>query len=73
MATYRFQLCLTSAQILAYYRGDVRSVLVQTQQGLRLQIDLHHFRPYIQSEGITGQFELITATNDRFLSLKKIN
>ncbi len=72
MPRYRFVAQLTPEQVLAYYRGHARSVLVITELGVRVQLDLLHFQPYFTHQGLDGNFELTTDANGRFLALDKI-
>lgn len=71
--TYRFRLILTTEQILAYYQGHVTAVVVQADNGLRVQLDLRHFRRYFQHSGLDGYFELFTDEKGKFKALHKIN
>lgn len=70
---YRFRVKLTPEQVLAFYQGNVKSVLVLTEQNLKLQIDLIHFKPFFSYTGLDGYFELATSNTGQFLQLKKIN
>lgn len=70
---YRFRLLLTAEQVLSYYQGQVTAVVVQADNGLRVQLDLHHFRRYFQHSGLDGRFELFTDENGKFKALQKIN
>jgi len=70
---YRFRLLLNAEQVLMYYQGQVKSVVVQTDSGLRVQVDLVHFRRFFQHNGLDGRFELSTHTNGKFKALVKIN
>lgn len=70
---YRFRLVLTTEQVLAFYQGHVTAVVVQADNGLRVQLDLRHFRRYFQHSGLDGHFELLTEPNGKFKALYKIN
>jgi len=70
---YRFRAKLTPDQLLEYYQGHVKSLLVLTEQRLKLQIDLVHFKPFFSYQGLDGYFELTTSDSGQFLQLKKIN
>ena len=70
---YCFRLVLTTEQVLSYYQGQVTAVVVQADNGLRVQLDLRHFRRYFQHSGLDGHFELFTDENGKFKSLQKIN
>lgn len=70
---YRFRLLLSADQVLMYYQGQIKSVLVQADSGLRVQLDLVHFRGFFQHSGLDGRFELLTDANGKFKALHKIN
>ena len=70
---YRFRAKLTPDQVLAYYAGHAKSLLVVTEQQLKLQLDLVHFKPFFNYHGLDGYFELTTTDSGQFLRLKKIN
>lgn len=70
---YRFRAKLTPDQVLAYYEGHAKSLLVLTEQRLKLQLDLVHFKPFFNYNGLDGYFELTTTDSGQFLHLKKIN
>lgn len=70
---YRFRLLLSAEQVLSYYQGHVKSVVVQADNGLRIQLDLVHFRRFFQHSGLDGRFELLTDANGKFKALHKIN
>ncbi len=70
---YRFRLILSAEQVLWFYQGQIKSVIVQADNGLRVQLDLVHFRRYFQHSGLDGRFELLTDSRGKFKALQKIN
>lgn len=70
---YRFRAKLTPDQVLAFYQGHAKSLLVLTEQQLTLRLDLVHFKPFFNYHGLEGYFELTTTDTGQFLQLKKIN
>lgn len=70
---YIFSMCLTAEQVLWYYQGHIKSVVVQADSGERVQLELRHFKPFIRHEGVKARFELVTSLSGNFISLKKIN
>tara|TARA_R110000744_G_scaffold187129_3_gene306577 strand:+ start:164 stop:379 length:216 start_codon:yes stop_codon:yes gene_type:complete len=69
--TYYFSLNFTSEEYLPYYQGRVQSIIVMTEQGVKVEFPAMHLRNYITSMGIRGRFCLKTQ-NNKFLSLDKI-
>ncbi len=70
---YIFSMYLTAEQVLWYYQGHIKSVVVQADSGERVQLELRHFKPFIRHEGVKARFELVTSLSGNFISLKKIN
>lgn len=56
-----------------YYQGHATAVVVQADNGLRVQLELRHFRSYFQHNGLDGRFELLTDAQGKFKALNKIN
>jgi len=73
MRHYRFRIWLDKAQCLAFYKGQLKDVIVQTDQGLRVQLPMLHFRPYMQHEGLSGYFLLTLNDDGKFIQLEKLN
>jgi hypothetical protein len=73
MRQYRFYLELNYEQVLAFYRQQVNAVQVLTDEGLRLQLDLSHFRRFFTQSGIRACFVLTISAEGKFIRLEKIN
>lgn len=58
MRRLRFRLNISKAQLLRYYQGRVAALSVDTEQGLRLQLPLHHLRGFVGHHGLSGYFEI---------------
>ena len=58
MRTLRFRLAISRAQLLQYYQGRTAALSVITEQGVRLQVALHHFRSFVGHDGLNGRFEI---------------
>jgi len=69
--TYYFSLNITSQEYLPYYQGRVQTVVVVTEQGVKIEFPAMHLRNHLTSTGISGRFCLQTR-NNKFLSLDKI-
>jgi hypothetical protein len=70
--TYYFSLNLSSDDFLLYYQGVINTIVVTTENGLRVEFPAMHLRRYFLSGGIKGRFCLKTKDN-KFLSLDKIS
>lgn len=70
---YHFYLDISREQLMGVYRGSYRRVHVRTFDGLLLDIDAEHLRPFTTEEGIFGCFKLTISSSNRFISLEKID
>ncbi|WP_165311333.1 DUF2835 domain-containing protein [Vibrio ziniensis] len=72
MQHYYFSLNISYQAYLAHYSGAASSVLVVTEQGLRLQLPASKFRPFLSQIGVKGRFRLITDQNNKFIKLEML-
>ncbi len=72
MAEYRFRLSLTAERYLSYYRGSARAVLVQAEDGTRVQFPARHLQPFVTRDGIFGRFLLRTDDQQRVTALRRL-
>lgn len=68
---YYFTLNVSSEDYLPYYQGRVHSIIVRTEQGLKVEFPAMHLRKHLTRQGINGRFCLETR-NNKFLSLEKL-
>lgn len=73
MQKYYFSAFVTSEQCLGYYRGDIKNVIVTAESGERVQLPFRYFQPFIDVNGIRGEFCLTLNANGAFVRLEKIN
>ncbi|HSG50628.1 MAG TPA: DUF2835 family protein [Rheinheimera sp.] len=73
MRQYYFSAFVTTEQCLGYYRGEIKNVVVTADSGVRVQLPFRHFQPFIDVNGIRGQFRLTLNAEGAFVSLEKIN
>ena len=66
-------LSIPPEEMLRYYRGEAQQVLVHTQEGLSVELAAAHLRPFITSSGISGHFELIVSSQNKFIALNKLS
>lgn len=72
MRRLRFRLAISRAQLLQYYQGRTAALSVQTVQGVRLRVGLHHFRSFVEHDGLNGLFEITLSQDNKFQRLEKI-
>ena len=71
MKRFEFSMGLPARKLKEYYRGNVRNVVVTTDEGLRLQLPVEVFRPYVTEAGIYGVFTVCVDGNHKLLQLEK--
>jgi len=69
---YYFSIHLSCAEFLPYYEGKIHSIVVTTNQGIKVQFPAMHIRKYLTNKGIQGYFYLETKQN-KFLSIIKLS
>ena len=60
---------LSAAETETIYRGQARYILVESNQGLKLQLPAVNFRTDVTSEGIRGRFRVKVDSNNKILTL----
>ncbi|MEH8019160.1 DUF2835 domain-containing protein [Rheinheimera muenzenbergensis] len=73
MPQYKFNAVLSTEQCLGYYRGEIKYVLVTTDEGLRIQLHFRHLQPFVDALGLRGRFRLSVTEQGSFQRLEKIN
>lgn len=72
MKHYYLTLNISYQQYLTHYTGHASSILVYTDQGLKLQLPATRFRPFLTQLGLKGRFRLTTDQNNKFLRLESL-
>ena len=70
--SFNFNLRLSEQKTKSIYQGQVKYLLVTTDQGLKIQLPAIWFRPFVANNGIEGKFHLETDENNRLIQLEKI-
>jgi len=73
MERIRFSLNLSADEFLYYYRGQAQAVSVVAQDGRRVQIPASSLRPFVERNGVTGQFEMVLGENHKLLRIERIS
>lgn len=68
----RFHLNISREQALRYYQGMAKAVVVTTTTGQKLQFPAEHIRPFIDQNGISGQFSIQFDNNNKLIGLKRV-
>jgi len=73
MAQYiRFSISISPEAFLRHYQGAASVVVVQADDGRRVQIPANSFRSFVGQHGIEGRFELELDQNNKLINLKKL-
>ena len=70
---YTFSLSLSPIQLQQYYRGELTTLLVVSEQGLRIQLPLSALRPYFSHTGVKGRFLLEVSSQGKLRRLKQLS
>ncbi len=68
----RFYLNISREQALRYYQGTARAVVVTTTSGQKLQFPAEQIRPFIEQNGISGQFSIQFDSNNKLIGLRRV-
>lgn len=68
----RFRLAIPADDYLAYYKGQIRDVVVRTEDGRRIQFPANALQGVVGHQGIYGLFELRFDANHKLLGLHRI-
>jgi hypothetical protein len=71
MKCFDFSMGLPAHKLKEYYRGNVQNVVITTDEGLRLQLPIDVFRPYVTQAGIYGFFTVCVDDDHKLLRLDK--
>ena len=72
MKRYEFQLRISPASYLDYYRGTIRHVMVRCTTGQSVQFPASLLQKFVTAEGIIGNFVLSCDENNKCLDLQRI-
>ncbi len=72
MREIRFSLVISSDELLRYYRGAARVVLVTTDQGLRVQLPAEIFRRFVTKDGVAGRFAVRFDERNKLVDVRRV-
>jgi hypothetical protein len=72
MPKFEFNIALSADETRAIYEGQARYILVESAQGLKLQLPAVNFRSYVAADGIKGRFSVETDHNNKILAFRKL-
>jgi hypothetical protein len=72
MREIRFSLVITADEMLRYYRGTAKNVLVTSDQGLRVQFPAEHLQRFITTDGVSGHFAIQFDANNKLIGIRRL-
>jgi len=72
MSKFEFTMALSAQQIQAVYRGRARYILVESDEGLKLQLPAANFRNFVTADGIHGRFRVTIDASNKLQALRKL-
>ena len=72
MRSFEFNMALSAQKTRSIYEGQARYILVESEQGLKLQLPAANFRDFVTADGIQGRFHVQIDENNRILALRRL-
>ena len=69
----RFSLNISADEVMKYYQGRANALVTNTDRGVSLRLPVKNFRPFVDENGLKGQFEIELNEENKLVSLKKLN
>jgi hypothetical protein len=68
-----FDLRITRADYLSYYKGTANWVQVRARDGRRIRFPASALRPFVTEDGIQGAFEITYEENHRLVGIHRLD
>ncbi|PSU34642.1 DUF2835 domain-containing protein [Photobacterium lutimaris] len=72
MKAYIFSIHITYQQFLHHYSGAASTVLVTTDNGLRLQLPATRLRPFLTQLGVRGRFRVTVSEANKLQAIEQV-
>ncbi len=72
MRRFEFTMVLSAEKARRIYEGNATCILVQSDDGLKLQLPAANFRVYVDSDGIRGRFSVAIDQSNRIVDLRRL-
>jgi glucose-6-phosphate isomerase len=72
MREVRFSLIISAEEMLRYYRGAAKDVIVTTDTGLRVQFPAQHLQRFVTPDGVRGRFAIRFDGNNKFAGIRRL-
>ncbi|MDB2705050.1 DUF2835 domain-containing protein [Pseudomonadota bacterium] len=71
--TVRFRLNISRDEVLRYYHGTARNVIVHAENGQRVQFPAEHIRQFIDHLGVNGVFSIRFSDDNKLIGLQRVS
>lgn len=68
----RLVLHISPDDYVAYYRGDIKDVVVRSRDGKVVKFPASILRRFVSREGIEGEFEIECGPDNRLRSIRRV-
>lgn len=72
MRQFEFSMALSAEKTRSLYAGRARYILVQSDDGLKLQLPAANFRDFVAADGINGRFFVSIDDDNKIIELRRI-
>ena len=72
MTVCRFSLNLTTSDYLAYYRGQAGSIVVLSDNGLKIAFPASALQKFVTHSGVKGSFEIAFSAENKLKRLTRL-
>ncbi|MGF1689867.1 DUF2835 domain-containing protein [Photobacterium kagoshimensis] len=73
MNSFTFSVSISYQSFLNHYSGAASTVVVVTDNGLRLQLPASRFRPFLSQIGVKGRFRVEVNAQNKIENIYQIN
>ena len=72
MHTFEFDMALSALKTRAIYEGQARYILVESDQGVTLQLPASNFYQHVTADGIRGRFSVDVDADNKIIALRRL-
>ena len=72
MRVIAFSLAIPTDELLRYYRNEANAVLVQADDGRRVQLPASALRPFVDRAGVYGRFTMTIDDNNKLIDIRRV-
>ena len=65
-------MAISAEKTRSMYQGHARYILVESENGLKLQLPAANFREFVTVDGIQGRFHVSIDSDNRILELRRL-